>query len=199
MKQLLPLAPICFVAWSFAVGKTRAHGKRAAGTHFLSCPAKRGRGTVRRTVEGASTKRRMPASTDAHSTTLRVVPLPHFVGADEKRRWFVAQTVPQAEAGAGRIRTALCRRESVAATALLRRVQAVAGVRLKSVPEKRRLPRRCAPLPQARARARAASGAMAGAANDSRGDAGEYRRAGARGAAMHAARFLCVASFILPR
>jgi hypothetical protein len=64
--------------------RTRGEEKKhAARTMILSCPAKRGRGTIRsakarRMVEGASDCR-------APSTTLGVVPLPHFVGADEER------------------------------------------------------------------------------------------------------------------
>ena len=41
-----------------------------------------------------------------------------------------------------------------------------------------------------RARARAASGAVAGAAGHPQGHAAQYRRAGARGTAMHAAGFV---------
>ena len=62
------------LSWLDAVSKARMH--RIARTNFFSCPAKRGRGTIRserrerRMVEGAS-------DSCAPSTTLRVVPLPH--------------------------------------------------------------------------------------------------------------------------
>ncbi len=52
------------------------------------------------------------------------------------------------------------------------------------------LRRRSGRLPAPRARSRAASGAVARAAGHPRGDAAQYRRAGARGAAMHAAGFV---------
>jgi hypothetical protein len=109
-----------------------------------------------------------------------------------------AQTVAQTKTCAGAIRGALCRREGVAAAALLRRVRAVARMRAEIVPAERRLRWRCQLLSQARDRARPAHCAMAGAANDSQGNPGQSRRPGTRGAAMHAARVLCVIDSPLP-
>ena len=80
--------------------------------------------------------------------------------------------------------------EGAATTALLRRLRTVAALRAQTVPAQSRLPRRSASLPCSRARHRAAPTAGASAGGHFGGDAGEYRRARTRGAAVHAARFL---------
>jgi hypothetical protein len=89
---------------------------------------------------------------------------------------------------------AVRRRESFAATALLRRVCIMADLPAQAVPAQPALLRRCRRLPRTRARirSRVASRAMAGAPSHSCRDARQYRRARTRSAAMHAARFLCV-------
>ena len=63
--------------------------QRAARTNFLSCPAKRGRRTIRSLQQrakagGRGVKGEACVLLDAPSTTLRVVPLPRYAGADER-------------------------------------------------------------------------------------------------------------------
>ena len=60
----------------------------------------------------------------------------------------------------------------------------------QGVPPAAPLRRRSGSMPAPRARPRAACAAVAGAAGHHRVNAAQYRRAGARGAAMHAAGFV---------
>jgi hypothetical protein len=87
---------------------------------------------------------------------------------------------------------AICRREGAAAATLLRRVRPLAELREQALPAAPALLRRCRCVPSESdsARSRAASPGLVDAAGHSHCDAAQYRRAGARGTAMHADRFL---------
>jgi len=100
------------------------------------------------------------------------------------------QNSSERKTGPGGLCRALCGRERLAGEAVLRSFRFVAELPPQAVPAQRDVPRRCSRMPRGGARSHTTERAVASATGCSRRHAGQYRRARARGAPMHAARLI---------